>query len=156
MFDIGFTELLLIGIVSLIVLGPERLPHAARMTGAWIAKIRRTFLSLQVEIEQEVNAQDIRNRLEKEAEATGIKDIEQEFKSAITDATSLNNADLDKTAQEKTHPSNDTPETSQANISQGRDSHHINDHHINDEECHQHHKKTALEVENTLSQKKNT
>ena len=42
MFDIGFSELLLFGVIALIVLGPEKLPQAARTAGQWYAKIRRT------------------------------------------------------------------------------------------------------------------
>ena len=80
MFDIGFTEIALIGVVSLLVLGPERLPHAARMVGAWVGKIRRTFLSLQIEIEREVNANEIKQRLQEEAKAS-TQEIEHELHS---------------------------------------------------------------------------
>ena len=79
MFDIGFTELLLLGVVALLVLGPERLPHAARMAGAWIAKIRRTFISLQVEIEREVSASEIQARLKQEADDAGLTNIAHEL-----------------------------------------------------------------------------
>ena len=43
MFDIGFAELLIIGVVSLLVIGPERLPDAIRTTSAWVNRLRRSF-----------------------------------------------------------------------------------------------------------------
>lgn len=66
MFDVGFSELLLLAVVALVVIGPERLPHAARMAGAWVGKIKRTLGNMQAEIEREVSAQEMRERLEKE------------------------------------------------------------------------------------------
>lgn len=68
MFDVGFSELLLLAIVALVVLGPEKLPHAARMTGAWVGRIRRTILSVQAEIENEVAASEMRARIQAELE----------------------------------------------------------------------------------------
>jgi Tat protein translocase TatB subunit len=49
-------------IVALVVLGPEKLPHAARVAGAWVGKIRRTVSNMQAEIEREVSAQEMRDR----------------------------------------------------------------------------------------------
>jgi len=46
MFDVGFSELLLLAVIALVVLGPEKLPHAARMTGAWVGRIRRMIVSV--------------------------------------------------------------------------------------------------------------
>ena len=51
MFDVGFSELVLMAIVALVVLGPEKLPHAARVAGAWVGRIRRTVSNMQAEIE---------------------------------------------------------------------------------------------------------
>ncbi|MFT6153791.1 MAG: sec-independent protein translocase protein TatB [Crocinitomicaceae bacterium] len=64
MFDIGFSELLVIGVLGLIILGPERLPKAARTFGLLIGRIRQTMSGIQQEIEQEVRNQDIRKKLE--------------------------------------------------------------------------------------------
>lgn len=63
MFDIGFTELMLVAVLGLIILGPERLPKAARTVGLMIGRIRRTMSSIQQEIEQEVRNQEIREKL---------------------------------------------------------------------------------------------
>ena len=63
MFDIGFSELMLVGVLGLIILGPERLPKAARTVGLLIGRMRRTMSGIQQEIEQEVRNQDIREKL---------------------------------------------------------------------------------------------
>lgn len=68
MFDIGFVEVLLLGTVCLIVLGPERLPHAARLAGAWLGKSRRAFNDLKYHIELEVQANELKERIEQEAQ----------------------------------------------------------------------------------------
>lgn len=86
MFDVGFSELLLLAIVALVVLGPEKLPHAARIAGAWVARIRRTVTTMQTEIEREVAAQEVRQAMEKQFQAMGGQDFMkglQEERSAI-------------------------------------------------------------------------
>lgn len=66
MFDIGFSELLLFGVIALIVLGPEKLPQAARTAGQWYAKVRRTVSTLQSEIEAELDLAETRQMMQKE------------------------------------------------------------------------------------------
>ena len=56
MFDIGFAELLLLAVIALLVLGPERLPSAVRFTGLWLGRIRRSFQQVKNELEQEINS----------------------------------------------------------------------------------------------------
>ncbi len=63
MFDIGFTELLLIAVVALIVLGPERLPKAARLAGLWVRRARAQWASVKAELEHEVAAEEIKRNL---------------------------------------------------------------------------------------------
>ncbi len=63
MFDIGFLELMLVGVMGLIVLGPERLPKAARTLGLWIGRVRNTISGFQLQIEQEVVNQEIIEKL---------------------------------------------------------------------------------------------
>lgn len=66
MFDIGFSELLLFGVIALIVLGPEKLPQAARTAGQWYAKLRRTVSTLQSEIEAELDLAETRKQMQDE------------------------------------------------------------------------------------------
>ena len=55
MFDMGFTELLLVGIVGLLVIGPERLPGTIRTTMVWVNRIRRSFNDVRTEVERELH-----------------------------------------------------------------------------------------------------
>lgn len=64
MFELGFGKLLLIGIVALIVLGPERLPKAARLAGLWIRRVRAYWFNMRAELERELAAEDMRKQLE--------------------------------------------------------------------------------------------
>ncbi|WP_367110736.1 Sec-independent protein translocase protein TatB [uncultured Psychrobacter sp.] len=66
MFDIGFSELLLFGVIALIVLGPEKLPQAARTAGQWYGKLRRTVSTLQSEIEAELDLAETRQQMQQE------------------------------------------------------------------------------------------
>jgi sec-independent protein translocase protein TatB len=64
MFEVGFSEMVLIGIVALIVLGPERLPKAARLAGLWIRRVRAYWFNMRAELERELAAEDMRKQLE--------------------------------------------------------------------------------------------
>lgn len=64
MFDVGFSEVLLIGVVALLVLGPERLPKAARFTGLWVRRARSQWDSVRTELERELAAEDIKRSVE--------------------------------------------------------------------------------------------
>ncbi|WP_434675761.1 Sec-independent protein translocase protein TatB [Pseudomonas sp. D3-10] len=80
MFGISFTELLLVGLVALLVLGPERLPGAARTAGLWIGRLKRSFNAIKQEVEREIGADDIRRQLHNEH----ILSLEQEALKIFT------------------------------------------------------------------------
>ena len=67
MFDMSFLELVVIGVVGLIVLGPERLPSAVRMVSLYVGRMKRGFNKLRFEIEDEINASEVRAKLKSEA-----------------------------------------------------------------------------------------
>lgn len=79
MFDIGFMELLLIGIVALLVLGPDKLPGAIRTGALWFGRAKRSFNNVKSEIEQQINADEIRRQLHNESI---LGDIEKAKKNA--------------------------------------------------------------------------
>jgi sec-independent protein translocase protein TatB len=66
-FDIGFSEILLIGVIGLLVLGPERLPTAVRTGALWIGRLRRQFSEIKADIEREIGADEIRAQLRNES-----------------------------------------------------------------------------------------
>ncbi len=82
MFDIGFTELVLIAVVSLLVIGPERLPGAIRTGGAWLHRIKRGFNDIRQEVEQELHNDSVLQELRKTRDEikAGVASAEQEFK----------------------------------------------------------------------------
>ncbi|HEY1140484.1 MAG TPA: Sec-independent protein translocase protein TatB [Lysobacter sp.] len=63
MFDIGFGEIFLIAIVALLVLGPERLPKAARFAGLWVRRARSQWYSVKAELENELADDELRRSL---------------------------------------------------------------------------------------------
>lgn len=63
MFDIGFTELLMLAIIGMVVIGPERLPAAARSIGRTLGQLRRYMTNLQNQIEQEVKLDELNKKI---------------------------------------------------------------------------------------------
>ena len=61
MFDVGFSELLIIAVVALLVLGPERLPKAARFAGLWVRKARAQWYSVKSELELELAQEEMKS-----------------------------------------------------------------------------------------------
>ena len=106
MFNIGSFEVLLIFIIALLVLGPERLPGAVRTTGLWIGRFRRSFYKVKNEIERELNADEIRRQLHNE---TVMEEIE-EAKSGIEGITK----DVEKSVNSIVNSANFDPGASQA------------------------------------------
>ena len=91
MFDVGYGELLLIGIVALLVLGPEKLPGALRTAGLWIARFRRSFDRIRTEIEQEVGADDIRRDVHNQLMLDQAKEIQREITETAQSTRALLN-----------------------------------------------------------------
>jgi len=80
MFGISFSELLLVGLVALLVLGPERLPGAARTAGLWVGRLKRSFNAIKTEVEREIGADEIRRQLHNEH----ILSLEQEARKIFS------------------------------------------------------------------------
>jgi sec-independent protein translocase protein TatB len=59
MFDIGFSELVVIGLIALIVLGPKRLPEVARTAGRWIGQLRRFIADVKSDLDREIHTEDL-------------------------------------------------------------------------------------------------
>ena len=75
MFDMGFTELALIGIVALVVIGPERLPGVARTAGKYFGRLKRFMTTIKADVEQELRADELRSILaDQQKELNTLKD----------------------------------------------------------------------------------
>ena len=75
MFDMGFTEMMLIGIVALIVIGPERLPGVARTAGKYFGRLKRFMTTVRADVEQELRADELREILaQQQRELDTLKD----------------------------------------------------------------------------------
>lgn len=85
MFDLGFWEFLLIMIVALLVIGPERLPAVARQAGKWFSKTKRFVSSVQEDINEELQMEEWK-RLMRESDVTrDIKEATDELNESTSD-----------------------------------------------------------------------
>ncbi|KGI78953.1 Sec-independent protein translocase protein TatB [Oleiagrimonas soli] len=84
MFDIGFGELLLIAVVALVVLGPERLPGAARTVGTLLRRLRNGWESVRAEVEREIEAEEMKRKL-KEAQEH-IRATSEQAKASVRES----------------------------------------------------------------------
>ena len=83
MFDVGFWELLLIGVVALLVVGPERLPGLARTVGAWVGKARRFVNTVRADIDREMRTEELKKILDKQNEFKDAYDIVEETRQDL-------------------------------------------------------------------------
>ncbi len=81
MFDIGFPELLIVSVVALLVLGPERLPEAMRTLGLYLGRMRRSFTTVKAEIEREIGMDEVRRQLHNEAILDEMKRLEADVQN---------------------------------------------------------------------------
>lgn len=102
MFDIGFAELLLIAVVGLLVLGPERLPGAVRTTSLWIGRLRRSFSSMKQEIEREIGADEIRRQLHNESVMASLNESKDKLQNKLNSAS-----DELRTLEQRLSPASD-------------------------------------------------
>jgi len=91
MFNIHSTEILLILIIALIIIGPERLPTAVKTAGLWIGRFRRYFYKVKAEIERELNTDEIRRQLHNESVLAQIDEAKAKVESVAEETeTSVN------------------------------------------------------------------
>lgn len=111
MFDIGFGQLLILGVVALIVLGPERLPKAARLAGLWVRRARAQWYSVRTELERELADEELKRSLHDARQA--LHDVEASTRQA-RDSLGSGLQDLNTTVQSTAAPGQSTtPPTSE-------------------------------------------
>lgn len=116
MFDIGFPELMIVSVVMLLVLGPERLPETLRMLGLWLGRLRRSFNAVKTEIEREVGMDDIKRQLHNEAIMDEMKRLESQVKTSVEPASNsiqsaASGATQDSAAPDAQPASDTTPQS---------------------------------------------
>lgn len=84
MFDIGFWELLLIGVVALVVVGPDKLPRMARTAGVWLGRIQRMTTDLKAEVKRELAIDEAR-ALRESLEIPEIAEFKEETSKVLQD-----------------------------------------------------------------------
>ena len=117
MFDVGFSEILLIAVVALLVLGPERLPKAARFAGLWVRRARAQWNSVKAELENELADEELRRSIG--AARSELHDtlhstrelIEPTVQPAVSTSTDHSNAQPVMTALDRNHTAADHAST---------------------------------------------
>ena len=94
MFDIGFSELMLIGVVALIVIGPERLPKVARTLGHLFGRMQRYVNDVKADISREMELDELRKL------QTTMQDAARSFEQSVTQEVNTAESELRKIAQE--------------------------------------------------------
>ena len=92
MFDIGFSELLVIGVVALIVIGPEKLPRVARTVGVLAGRLQRYVSDVKADINREIELDELRKMRDSMQQAAS------EFQSSVQSEVSKTEAELNQTA----------------------------------------------------------
>lgn len=81
MFEIGFWELIVVGVVALVVVGPEQLPGLARKAGFWLGKARRMIAEVRAEVDRELHLEEIKQSLRQQANLGEVKDLTDQMQS---------------------------------------------------------------------------
>ncbi len=119
MFDVGFTEILMIGVVALVVIGPERLPAVAKTAGQWVGKLQRFVRGVKTDLASELQSGDLKKLIGDQREqinelknmvSSAKKDFESNSRDIVQGAkkslgeleSSLKEPDGDSSEQEKT------------------------------------------------------
>lgn len=110
MFDIGFSEIVVIGVVALVVIGPERLPKVARTVGLLIGRMQRYMATVKADISQEIQLDELKRS--GEAFKQSLSDTGQQISQEIQQTTQAVTADLnmgDTSVADATTPTDTAP-----------------------------------------------
>lgn len=124
MFEVGFWELVMVGVVALLVVGPERLPGLARTAGLWIGKARYFLSSVKAEINREIKADELKRLVDQQSQIPELHEFIDETRRNFNETHhSFNNYSSNSTLT--THEPNaalapqiDTPAANQSEHSQ--------------------------------------
>src|SRR5881394_2408204 len=94
MFDIGFSELMVIAVIALVVIGPERLPKVARTLGHLAGRLQRYVADVKADINREIELDELRKMRD------SMKKAASDIETSVSAEVSKTQAELDKTADE--------------------------------------------------------
>ena len=94
MFDIGFSEIMVVAVISLIIMGPERLPETVRTLSLWLGRVRQFVSSAREEIEDEVGIDEIRRQLRNEKIMRDLEKSKNELSVLAKDVTDISRTDV--------------------------------------------------------------
>ena len=94
MFDIGFSEIMVVAMISLVIMGPERLPETVRTITLWLGRLRQFISSARSELEDEVGVDEIRRQLRNEKIMRDLEKTKAELVGLAKDATDINQIDI--------------------------------------------------------------
>jgi len=101
MFDMGFTEMMLIGIVALVVIGPERLPGVARTAGKYFSRLRNFMTNVRADVESELKADELREMIKKQQEElSSLKDVVNDVGKDINLSEDIGVAEIKKSIED--------------------------------------------------------
>lgn len=99
MLDVGFSELLVFGIIALLVLGPDKLPEAARFVAKWYSKLKRLISNVQNDIDRELRLSELREQMQNEMQR--IQELEQKMQAQMHELQQLSAMPVDAIQQEQ-------------------------------------------------------
>jgi sec-independent protein translocase protein TatB len=121
MFDMGFTEVVLIGIVALVVIGPERLPGVAITVGKYVGRLRRFMTNVRADVENEFKTDEIRKLLAvQQEELSSLKDAVNEAGKGL-DMSDVSKSINDSMSSVLGKPSAETSPLIEAELKQNPD-----------------------------------
>ena len=101
MFDIGFPELLLVSVIALLVIGPEKLPQTIKTLSLWLGRFKASLSNIKSEIEAEIGADEIRQQIHNESILKELKESKQQLEG-IVDDTKNTLKDINQTTRDLT------------------------------------------------------
>ena len=118
MFDVGFSEVVIIAIIALVILGPERLPKVARTLGFWVGKARRMVADVKADIDREMRESELADLRKLGDEITDVKDeIEKTGSDAADDSSLMSVADsIRESAEDIQSTVKDAAEVAEARV----------------------------------------
>ena len=109
MFEIGFAELFLLGVIALLVVGPDRLPALARTVGVWVGRAQRLVGQVRADIEREVRADELRRAAKEYSPTAALSDMKKEMDDFASEVSKPVDLDADKPESAKAATSDTTP-----------------------------------------------